>query len=79
MKQFEIGKEYSMRSICDHNCRWTYEVIARTAKMVTLRDVDNGSIKKCRILADISKWAQAESVKPLGSYSMAPTLRAEEV
>ena len=39
MKKFEIGKTYSMRSICDHDCVWTYTVTARTAK--TIRDEQN--------------------------------------
>lgn len=38
MKKFEIGKTYSMRSICDHDCVWTYTVTARTAKTITISD-----------------------------------------
>ena len=38
MKKFEIGKAYSMRSICDHDCVWTYTVTARTAKTITISD-----------------------------------------
>lgn len=30
MTKFEIGKRYTMRSICDSNCVWGYEVVART-------------------------------------------------
>ena len=73
MKQFEIGKEYSMRSACDHECVWTYTVIARTAKTITI--TDGKETIKCRI----SKWSErlgAEMVHPLGQYSMAPSLSA---
>ena len=75
MKKFEVGKTYSMRSICDNNCVWTYKVIARTACMVTLED-ENGKTKKCRINKIISEMDNREAVYPLGRYSMAPILRA---
>ena len=38
MIKFEVGKTYSMRSICDSNCVWTYTVTARTAQTITLSD-----------------------------------------
>lgn len=75
MKTFEIGGTYSMRSACDHNCVWTYKVIARTAQMVTLSD--GVEIIKCRINKKISEWNKAETVFPLGRYSMAPVLSAD--
>ena len=75
MKKFEIGKTYSMRSACNYDCVWTYEVIARTAQMITLKD-DFGKITKCRIAKQTSEYFKAECVKPLGSYSMAPILVA---
>ena len=72
MKKFEIGNYYSMRSACDHNCVWTYKVIARTEKTITLLD-EYGKVKKCRI----SKWSnKEETVLPFGKYSMCPILRA---
>lgn len=74
MKKFEIGKTYSMRSICDYDCIWTYEVIARTEKTITI--TDGKETKKCRIIKNLSDWNNAESIKPLGSYSMSPTLTA---
>lgn len=75
MKTFEIGNTYSMRSACDHNCVWTYEVVARTAQMVTL--TDGKETIKCRINKKISEWNKAETVFPLGRYSMAPVLSAD--
>lgn len=71
-KAFEIGKIYSMFSPCDQNCTWVYEVIARTAKTVTLKQDDGEKVTKCRISEDNN----GEYVKPLGRYSMSPTLRA---
>lgn len=74
MKTFEIGKTYSMRSACDHNCIWTYTVIDRTAKTITITDGDD--VKKCRISDKISNYNNAETIYPLGRYSLAPSLRA---
>ena len=74
MKKFEIGKKYSMRSICNQECVWTYTVIARTAQTIT---ISNGKeVKKCRVVKKISEYRNAETIYPLGQYSMAPSLVA---
>lgn len=75
MTKFEIGKRYTMRSICDSNCVWGYEVVARTNCTITIKDLLDGSIKKCRIIKDSSDY---EWVRPLGKYSMSPSLRANK-
>lgn len=75
MIKFEIGNTYSCRSACDHNCVWSYTVIDRTAKTVTV--TDGAEINKLRISEKISKYCGAEVVFPLGRYSMAPILQAE--
>lgn len=74
MKQFEVGKEYSMKSVCDHNCVWTYTVTARTAQTITISDREK--VQKCRINKKISAYRNAETVYPLGQYSMCPSLTA---
>lgn len=74
MKQFEVGKEYSMTSICDHNCIWTYTVIARTAQTITISD--GQTVQKCRINKKDSAYYNAETVYPLGQFSMCPSLTA---
>ena len=76
MTKFEVGKNYSMRSACDHNCVWTYMVIGRTAQTVTLSDGEK--VKKCRISKQYSEFNKAETVFPLGQYSMCPILRAKK-
>lgn len=74
MKKFEIGNTYSMRSACDHECVWTYTVTERTAQTITISD---GKVsKKCRISKDVSEYRNAETVYPLGKYSMCPSLTA---
>lgn len=74
MRKFEVGKSYSMRSVCDHECVWTYVVTARTAATVTLSD--GKRTLSCRINRQLSEYRGAESVRPLGSYSLAPILSA---
>lgn len=37
VKKFEVGKTYSTRSACDHECIFSFEVIKRTEKQLTLK------------------------------------------
>lgn len=74
MKKFEIGQTYSMHSVCDHNCVWEYTVTARTAQTITL--TDGKETLKCRVSKQVSERRNAETVFPLGRYSMAPMLTA---
>lgn len=74
MTKFETGKTYTANSICNHECVWTYEVIARTEKTITV--TDGTETKKLRIIKGLSEMDNRECVYPLGKYSMAPILRA---
>jgi hypothetical protein len=74
MSKFEIGKQYTMRSICNHEAIWSYTVIARTAQTITITDGKN--TLKLRVIKKLSEYRNAESVYPLGQYSMAPILSA---
>ena len=74
MKAFEVGKSYSMRSICNHECVWTYTVTARTAQTVTI--TDGKEVIRCRISKKASEYRDAETVFPKGQYSMCPSLSA---
>jgi len=67
-KMFIVGKTYYTRSPCDHDCVWGHSIKSRTNKFVTL---GNGSRFKVFI------WNGVETIKPQGSYSMCPILRAE--
>ena len=71
MTKFETGKKYFTRSICDSDCIWTFEVIKRTAKRITIQ---NGS--KVSIVG-VNEYDGAELCYPLGRYSMSPILRAD--
>lgn len=77
MKKFEIGQTYAMRSPCMHDCIWTYTVTKRTAQTITI--TDGKETKTCRINKQCSEWNAAETVHPLGRYSMAPSLSADRV
>lgn len=74
MKQFEINKLYTMRSACNHDCTWSYIVIKRTAQTITI--TDGKATKTCRICKQVSQYLGAETIYPLGQYSMAPSLTA---
>jgi hypothetical protein len=58
--QFEVGKTYYMSSVCDSDCVWCYEIIKRTAKTVTLQQVDRSEKPMVR---RISIWNDHEIVK----------------
>lgn len=70
MKTFEVGKKYNMGWIGDADLVTPMIVIGRTAKTVKLQDGDK--IRTCRVKLD----NDGEYVKPYGTYSMSPTLRA---
>lgn len=74
MKQFEIGKTYSVSSIGNTECVWSYTVIARTP--CTIKVTDGEKVKTLRIIKQVSEWRNKECVMPLGNYSMAPILEA---
>lgn len=81
-KKFEVGKRYSMRSICDSECIWTYEVMKRSERSVVLMQVNKKGEtfgEQARFLnnKEMTFYLNAECVRPLGSYSMAPILSAK--
>ena len=70
MNKFEVGQTYTTRSICDAGMVISLAVISRTEKTIK---ADTGmGIKTLRV----SEYQGAECVKPWGSYSMAPVIRA---
>jgi len=71
-QQFETGKTYTCRSVCDADCVWTFTVERRTAKTVHFRNHETGNVHTCRP----ATVGGEEVAKPLGNYSMCPVLRA---
>ncbi len=72
MMKFETGKTYAVSSICDHDCIYTATILKRTVATVTA-NIGGRGVKTFRIG---KSYDGAECFKPLGSYSMAPTIRA---
>lgn len=68
MAKFESGKTYTTRSVCDSNCIVSVEVVSRTAK--TIKTAEGKTMR-------IALYEGVEFVKPWGSYSMAPIVRAK--
>ncbi len=69
--QFQAGKSYWTRSIGDADCIITLAVLRRTAKTVTVRD--NRGERSLRI----TERDGVETVKPWGTYSMCPVVKAD--
>ena len=77
VQAFQVGKTYAMRSVCDHNARWNFKVASRTAKSVTVVPMNEVGAKPKTLR--IKVWSDVETVKPFGSYSMAPQLSADRL
>lgn len=69
MAQFIIGRTYSTRSICDHNCIFSITVASRTAK--TIKTTTGKTLR-------IRFYLGVEQVKPHGSFSMCPIIGADD-
>ena len=67
--QFNVGTEYTTGRNGDYI--WTFTVVARTAKFVTLQD-EEGDLYRVGIYV----WGDTEAAMPFGKYSMAPTINA---
>jgi hypothetical protein len=77
MMTFKVNKTYRATSVCDHNCTWDYKVISRTAKTITIVDINRKSQEPLK--RRIYVFNNCETVKPDGSYSMAPILGADKL
>lgn len=75
IKTFEIGKTYQTRSIGDHDCIFSFEVLKRTSKTIAIKE--NGKISTKKVSIKIEGLDDIEICYPLGKYSMAPVIRAD--
>ena len=73
--QFEVGKTYYTRSICNHDCIFSVKVIKRTAKTVVV--LKDGEEKRCKI--GLSWNGKEETITPWGVYSMCPVIGASDI
>jgi hypothetical protein len=69
--QFQVGKTYSTRSICDYECILSFTILARTDKYVTV-DVNCKTVRR-----GISIYEGVEKFKPYGTYSMCAVVSAD--
>ena len=70
MKTFKPGKTYSTRSICDHNCIFSFKILRRTAKSVWVK-VHGETVRRV-----IEVYDNKETFSPFGKYSMAAIISA---
>jgi hypothetical protein len=72
---FAPGMTVTARSACDSDCVWSFEVVSRTAKFVTLLE-DDGTRRRVGVLTDQNgdEWA-----RPFGTFSLCPVVRPSAV
>ena len=71
--QFETGKTYFTRSIGDHDCIFSFLILARTPKSVTV-NVHGKTVRR-----SLTAYEGVEQFKPYGTYSMCPVIQADKV
>lgn len=71
-KTFEAGKIYATRSICDSECIFSFRVLKRTPKSVTVV-VHGNTVRRGLTIQD-----GVEEFSPFGKYSMSPVIKADK-
>ena len=75
--KFIAGKAYAAASLCDSECLYVVRIVSRTDKSVRVDlGLDRGVATR-RLGLDYD--GTAETFMPFGSYSMAPTIRADRL
>lgn len=69
--QFKVGQTYSCRSLGDWDCIFSFEVVDRSEKTVTIKSHRGVVRRKIRVYDNVEK------IDPLGRYSLSPTLSAD--
>ncbi len=69
--QFQIGKTYTCRSVCDYDCIFSFEIIKRSEKTITIKYHDREVRRTVRV------YDGCEQIDPHGRYSMSPVLTAK--
>jgi hypothetical protein len=72
LKQFEVGKIYSTRSIADYDTIFSFEILSRTPQTVMTKV--HGKIVRRRIAI----YGGCEQFRPFGTYSMCAVIRADQ-
>jgi hypothetical protein len=74
VKKFETGKKYFCRSICDHNCIWSFVIVKRTEKSIYFSEIGSAGVSR----KSLRVWNGVECFSPMGVYSMSPIVTAEK-
>lgn len=70
--RFKVGQTYSTRSICDHDCIFSFTITKRTAKTVSFLK-DGREVRK-----GLGIYDGKEQFSPHGSYSMSAVISADD-
>ena len=73
MQQFQVGKTYATRSICDYDTIFSFTIMSRTAKTVTI-NVHGKTVKR-----GLQFYNDIEQFKPHGTYSMCAVIGADDL
>jgi hypothetical protein len=71
--KFQVGETYATRSFCNYDCVYEFPVIARTEKTVTIVALGK------TVRRTVYNFDGREAINPLGRYSMAPVLTADDL
>lgn len=69
---FVVGKTYATRSIGDHDCIYSFEILARTTKTVTIK-VHGDTVRR-----GVYVYNGVEQFKPHGTHSMCAIVSATD-
>lgn len=69
--KFAVGKTYTCRSIGDSDCIYSFTIVRRSEKTVTINYHDKEVRRTIRVVDG------SEQIDPHGRYSMSPVLRAK--
>jgi hypothetical protein len=73
MTQFQVGKTYYQRSMCDHDCIFRFPILDRTDHSVTV-EVHGKIVRR-----GVEIYEGVEQFAPFGRYSMAVLISADRV
>lgn len=73
--KFEVGRTYRTRFATDADSVLLFTVTRRSARFVTFRD-QGGEVR--RVGVKVFEAGEAEHAFPMGTYSMAPVVSAED-
>lgn len=76
--QFEIGRIYTARSICDYETTFRWKAVRRTAKSVWLVEMLGDKEFSEPMRRSINVYQGVETCKPNGTYSMCPVAFADK-